>query len=158
MKTNYLLPHSFKQVGWLLLITGLLFGLYYIIFDSEPEWLRFQVFAFFDDQVFGGKVQFKLVENIILDELVVGLLILGATFVAFSKEKIEDEFVEQIRLEALVWSVYINYSILLISLIFVFGMPFFWVMSFNMFTILILFVILFKWRIYQSKKTLAYEE
>ena len=158
MRTNYLLPNYFKKIGWFLLIPGLILGVFYLIEQPEPEWLKLNVFAFFDDEIMGQKSCFTMVKNNIIDEIIGLLLIIGAGFVAFSKEKVEDEFITQVRLEALVWATYLNYAILAISLLFVFGIPFFWVLVFNMFTILLFFIIKFNWTIYQSTKALNYEE
>ena len=77
----------------------------------------------------------------------------------FSKEKDEDEFIAKMRLESLVWATYVNYSILLLALIFVFGIAFFWVMAANMFTLLFFFIIRFHWVMTRARKNLAdYEE
>ena len=74
------------------------------------------------------------------------------------KEKQEDEFLSQIRLESLVWATYINYAVLAFSILFIHGMAFFDVMVFNMFTILIFFLVRYNWRLYQTKNALAHEE
>jgi len=83
---------------------------------------------------------------------------LSSLLVAFSKEESEDEYISKIRLESLVWAVYFNYAILLISSLFIFDFAFLWVMIFNMFTILLFFIIRFNWQIYKLKKFVHYEE
>ena len=45
-------------------------------------------------------------------------MLVGLIIVAFSKEKIEDEQISQLRLDSLQWAVYLNYIILVISLSF----------------------------------------
>ena len=64
----------------------------------------------------------------------------------------EDEFIEKIRLESLVWSVYANYILLLLAMVFLYNFDFLWFMTFNMFTILIFFIIRFNWQILKLKK------
>jgi hypothetical protein len=91
------------------------------------------------------------VNNNILNEIVGVLIILSSIFVAFSKEKEEDEYILKIRLESLVWAVYVNYGILLISLLFIYDFSFLYVMIFNMFTVIIFFIIRFYWQLNKLK-------
>jgi hypothetical protein len=91
------------------------------------------------------------VNNNILNEIVGVLIILSSIFVAFSKEKEEDEYISKIRLESLVWAVYVNYGILLISLLFIYDFSFLYVMIFNMFTVIIFFIIRFYWQLNKLK-------
>jgi len=86
------------------------------------------------------------------------VLIISGLMVAFSKEKDEDEFISSIRLSSLVWATYWNYAILLVALILVYDLTFYWVMLFNMFTILVLFIVKFNWSIWRSRKLIGYEE
>ena len=99
-----------------------------------------------------------MVNNNILNEIFGILIIISSLFVAFSKEKSEDEYISKIRLESLVWAVYFNYGILLFSILFVFDFSFLWVMIFNMFTVLLFFIIRFNWQISKLKKSANYEE
>ncbi|MGB3922738.1 MAG: hypothetical protein WBL00_02275, partial [Bacteroidales bacterium] len=97
-------------------------------------------------------------ENNVLDEISSILLIIGALLIAFSKEKTEDEFISKIRLESLVWATYINYAILIFAIIFIYDMTFLWVLVFNMFTLLVFFLIRFNWALYKSKNQISNEE
>lgn len=146
MKMNYLFPNSFKRVGWILLIPSMIVGLIYMI-KGEIDGLELPVFAIWSEELFGKEIFFQVVENSIVDELIAVGLLLGTVFVALSKERHEDEFIMRLRLESLVWALYWNYGILLVAILFVYDMPFFWVMSVNMFSLLILFVARFKWRL-----------
>ena len=147
MKLNYLFPSKYKKIGWFIFIPTLLFGLFTIIFDFEPEFLDVKTFSFFSDDLFKQDVYFGLIKNNILNEILGVLMVIGSVLVAFSKEVDEDEYISKIRLESLVWAVYLNYAILLVAIVFVFGFSFLWVMIFNMFTILIFFIIRFNWQI-----------
>ena len=55
----------------------------------------------------------------------------------------EDEFIMKLRLESLVWAVYVNYAILILTILFVYELHFFSILVFNMFTLLIFFAIRF---------------
>lgn len=112
----------------------------------------------FIDEFFGDKRVIGNVKNNILNEILGVLIILSSILVAFSKEKLEDEYISKIRLESLVWAVYFNYGILLVLFLFVFELSFLWVMIFNMFTILLFFIIRFNWQISKLKRSVGYEE
>jgi len=111
-----------------------------------------------EQAIFNDTVFFSFTENNILDEIAGLLIIIGALLIAFSKEKLEDEFIAKIRLESLVWATYVNYAILLLSIIFIYDLMFFWVLVFNMFTILIFFIIRFNWVLNKTKNQIRDEE
>jgi hypothetical protein len=158
MKTNYLLPNQFKKPGWFLLASGIILGLISSITHTEPGFLDIKVFAIANQSIFSDAEYFTFIDTNILDEIIGLLLIIGSIFIALSKEKLEDEFISKIRLESLVWATYINYAILVLTIIFVFGLSFYWVLVFNMFTILIFFIIRFNWVLYKSKKMIPDEK
>ena len=158
MKLNYLFPHRFKRIGTWILIPFVLLGWYVVNYDIEPEFFDFTVPAIFVDEIFGEKFAFGMTENNILNEIIGVVLILSFLMVAFSKEKQEDELIAKIRLDSLVWATYVNYGVLLLSMIFIYGMSFFWVMIFNMFTILLFFIVRFNWQVNKLNKTMSYEE
>jgi len=152
MKVNYLFPNKYKKIGWLLLIPSAIISLAILTLGYEPDFLDFNVPTIFNDNFFG------IVKNNILNEIWGVLLIISSLLVAFSKEKSEDEYISKIRLESLVWAVYVNYAILLISFLFIFDLAFLWIMIFNMFTVLVFFIIRFYWQLSKFKKSAGYEK
>jgi hypothetical protein len=122
--------------------------------NLEPAFLDVEVPAVFIDEFFGETKLIGFVHNNLLNEITGLLIIISAFLVAFSKEKQEDEFISKIRLESLVWAVYLNYAILIIALLFIYDMSFMWVIIFNMFTILFFFIARFNWEVYKLKKSL----
>ncbi len=158
MKTNYLFSNRYKKVGWLLFIPGFILGLVFLICQSEISLFNFKVFSIEEQAIFSDTNFFSILENNILNELSSILIISGALLIAFSKEKSEDEFISKIRLESLLWATYINYAILLLAIIFVFDTTFLWVLVLNMFTLLIFFLIRFKWALKKSKNQISDEE
>jgi hypothetical protein len=70
--------------------------------------------------------------------------------VGFSKEKIEDEYIASIRMNALVWAVFVNYSLLIVAFIFIYDLSFLNVMAYNMFTVLLLFIIRFHYLLFKK--------
>ena len=158
MKTHYLFPYQFKKIGWILLVAGIILGVLHLIVWDDLEFLDIKVFAIVHEDFLDVRSTFTFAEVNILNEIAGLLLIVGGLFVAFSREKSEDEFIARIRLESLVWATYINFAILILTIIFVYGVPFLWVLVFNMFTILVFFIIRFNWLKYKSKKLLQNEE
>lgn len=156
MQIKYLFPYKYRKIGWIILIPSFILGIFYLTNGYySPDFLDVKI-----PQV---KIQsfrtdtFKYFKNNILDEIIGVLLLVSLLFVAFSKEKNEDEFISKIRLESLVWATYFNYAILLLAIIFVYDFQFLNVMIINMFTILIIFIIRFNWEIWKFKKV-NYEE
>lgn len=161
MKVNYLFPNRYKKVGWLIFIPSAILGVLALIFDYQPSVLSCRVPAIFIDEFSFSDDNFKLfgmVENNLLNEILGVLIIVSSLLVAFSKEKLEDEYISKLRLESLVWAVYVNYGILLVSFLFIFDFSFLWVMIFNMFTILLFFIVRFHWQLSKLKKAAHYEE
>ncbi len=158
MKANYLFPNRYKKIGWLIFIPGILLGIVFLIYQSEISLFDFKVFAVARDEIFSKTILFSFFDNNILDEVSSVLIIIGALLIAFSKEEYEDEFISKIRLESLVWATYVNYIVLILSIIFVYDMAFFWVLVFNMFTLLVFFLIRFNWSLYKSKNLISHEE
>ncbi|PIV95247.1 MAG: hypothetical protein COZ74_05025 [Flavobacteriaceae bacterium CG_4_8_14_3_um_filter_31_8] len=160
MKLNFLFPNKFKKIGWFILIPSAIIGLVTLIYEYEPSFLDFNVPAIFIDEITlsDNKQLFGMVNNNVLNEILGILIIISSLFVAFSKEKLEDEYISKIRLESLVWAVYVNYGILLFSFLFIYDFSFLWVMIFNMFTVLLFFIIRFNWQISKLKKSAYYEE
>ena len=158
MKLNYLLPHRFKRIGMFVLIPFIFLGWYVVNYDVEPEIFDWRVPAILVDEIIGENFVFGMTENNVLNEIIGVVLIIGFLMVAFSKEKQEDELIAKIRLESLVWATYVNYAVLLFSMLFIFGLSFLWVMIFNMFTILLFFIIRFNCQVKKLNKTMSYEE
>tara|TARA_R110001583_G_C5480564_1_gene393752 strand:+ start:190 stop:660 length:471 start_codon:yes stop_codon:yes gene_type:complete len=144
METNYLLPNKYKKLGWVLFVLGILGGLFMYVTDFDAnEYLKMKVLSIYDDQIFKDPSFFKIVENGVFDELVSVFIIIGGFLVGFTREKIEDEFIYKLRKDSLVWALIVNYSILLVAVLFVYDTSFLHILFFNMFTPLVFFVIRF---------------
>ncbi len=158
MRTNYLFPNRFKLPGWFLLGLGIVLGFVYIFFQESPGFLNQKVFAMVDQEFLHPVILFQMVQTNLFGDIIAILLISGGLFVAFSKEKIEDEYISKIRLESLVWATYINYFVIIFSIIFIYGTAFLWILIFNMFTLLFFFIIRFYWLKKSVKKMMRNEE
>ncbi len=159
MKTKLLFPHSCRVIGWFLFVAGILFTMSILTTHYEPTWLEFRVPVLAGDEIFGtDRTWFTTRKNNLADELASLLFLVGGLLVAFSREKTEDEYIARIRLESLVWATYVNYGLLLFAILFVYDMSFYYVMLFNLFTLLIFFIIRFRLVLWGAKKAMNYEK
>lgn len=160
MKTRFLFPSKYKKLGWLLFGSGLILGIILLVNEFEVPNIKTSVFPLLgeDGGLFTVNESLKWSTNNIADELASVLLIIGGLLVGFSATKQEDEYINKIRTESLLWSVYVNYAFLLFAVIFVFDSPFLKVIIYNMFTILIIFIVRFHYMLYKTSKLMAHEE
>lgn len=146
MKTRFLFPHKFRLIGMILLaIIAIACGMH-----------RYQTGGIFDSTDLSNlnpiphDVWLQIIYN---DVLQVGI-ILGLLFVGFSKEKVEDEQLAQLRLDSLQWAVYVNYAVFMLCIIFFYSWTFLSVIIFNVITPLVFFIIRFRWKIYSLNHSL----
>lgn len=141
MKATNLLPHYVKRLGWILLLPSLLLGLMVMYFEFEIPGLEMKI-------PYGNHMNI-IVDgpwiNTLTDEIVSIIVMVTLILIAFSEEKQEDEWVSKIRLESLQWSVYANYILLILAILFVYDMFFFQALIYNMYTILIFFILRFNY-------------
>tara|TARA_B110000008_G_scaffold199118_1_gene197677 strand:+ start:13414 stop:13863 length:450 start_codon:yes stop_codon:yes gene_type:complete len=149
MKANY-----FKKIGWILFLPSLIFGVLTLFMDIESSWLNFNMFAIWSEGFFEDDIFLSFIKNNITDEILMIGFIISIMFIAFSKEKKEDELLSKIRLESLMWAVYINYAIIIVCTITLYGLAFSWVMLLNLFTLLIIFMARYNWLLYKFRKGL----
>jgi len=147
-----LLPNKFKTIGWLILIPTSILGLVVIYTDYSIEWLNIKTFAILNKDFGKSTEMFTYLETNLINTILGSLFIIGALLVSFSKEKTEDEHISSLRLSSLMWAVLLNYLILLLSFILVYGLSFLDIMVYNMFTVLIIFILRFHYLIYKNSK------
>ena len=160
MKTNYLFPYRLKKVsGIIFFLSFVVLTLLYFLDGFERFSIKAKVFALVSDYgILGERKSFGFIEDSVTDEILVVLTILFGIIFAFSKEKYEDEMVVSVRLNSLAWATIINYGLIMLSYMFIYGMPFLTVMSAIMFSQLLIFIILFRYNIYKLNKAGADEE
>ncbi len=133
MKSTLLLPNKYKWIGIILLIPSLVLGAFYRFANFEFDFLEIEK----SQKEFLDK-HFNLTDELALTGIIVALL-----FIAFAREKQEDEYINTIRLESLQWAVLINYILLLVATWLIHGFAYIDVMMYNMLTVLIIFIIRF---------------
>lgn len=159
MKTNFLFPNSWKKIGWLLFIPGIVLVIAGAIFNiNSDDYLQTKVFALYSDEVLKKSGWAQVINNSIVDELLTAMVIVGSLLVGFSKLKKEDEMIAKIRYESLVWATYLNYGIILFATLFIYGIAYLNVLIYNLFTLLFFFILRFHYRIYKISKASDDEE
>lgn len=155
MKTTLLFPHRFKAIGWILFVPSLLLGTLALINPDALLGIRMTVISVFGDGFASGFLKPMTVD--ITYTLMGSLIIIGGLLIAFSREKFEDEYVAQLRLASFQWAVLVNYALLLVAFLAVYGINFLMVLPYNMFTVMLLFVTRFHYLLYRTR-TLATDE
>jgi uncharacterized membrane protein len=143
MKNHFLFPYWCRYLGWGLVILhvplsilGRAHGMTNILDQGSGN-----------QGAFTGEHLFFIGTTLLMTS--------GLFLVAFAKEKIEDEQIWHIRLDSLRWAIYINYLILIISLVFIEDVGH--MLELNLWVPLIFFVIRFRWVIYRLNRSLSRE-
>jgi hypothetical protein len=129
----------------------------YISDINMDDLLVMKVPALINDPIFTNNKGIWI-ENGLFDELITIVLIISGIIHSFSKEKMEDEYISSIRLQALTWSIYVNYSLVLLATLLVFGLAYFHVMIIHLFSLIILFNIRFQLKLRSYYKSGTDEE
>jgi hypothetical protein len=143
MKSRFLFPYWCRYLGWGLVILhvplamlGRSHGMINIM-DAQPT----------NGGPFSGEHLFFICTTLVMTS--------GLFLVAFAKEKIEDEQIWQVRLDSLRWAIYVNYIILIASLVFIEDVAH--ILDLNLWVPLIFFIIRFRWVIWRLNRSLTRE-
>lgn len=158
MKQKLLLPNKFKKIGWFILIPSVISGIILMTSDHGTFEINTTVFAIYANEILGQTHYFSFVKTEIVSTLVGVLFIFGGLLVGFSREKNEDEYISNLRLNSLLWAVLVNYLLLLFMLLFIYGLGFLNVMVYNMFTVLVIFIAKFNYSLFRNSKSVSNEE
>lgn len=154
MNSKMLLPHHFKAIGLIILFPCLILGILVTFYGFRLDWLsvdfdtlREQMIPFFgkitpDD--FGN-------ENY-TEEIAYILMMVSLVFIAFSREEQEDEFIFKMRLESLLWAMYINVGLLILLTIFTYGLFYLMLIMLAPFAFLLIFIIRFNYLIHYKAR------
>jgi hypothetical protein len=81
------------------------------------------------------------------------MMLVGLFLIAFSRERVEDEQITQLRLDSLRWAIYLNYAILLFGLIFTRRNESDHILMLNIWLPLLFFILRFQWVIYRLNRS-----
>jgi len=136
MKPKFLFPHWTRYLGWILVfahVPVMVLGKYYDLKAHRSN-----------DELFNGPHLLFIGTAL--------LMAVGLFLVAFSRERIEDEQIAQLRLDSLRWAVFVNYIVLIVCLIFFNDTPH--ILLMNLWIPLLFFIIRFQWKLFQNTRLL----
>jgi hypothetical protein len=138
MKPRFLFPHYYRRIGYFCFIAVILLGILFKIMHPHG---------------FAQELHHNVEPGMKLSHDITALLVLfGLIFIAFSKEKIEDEHISLIRLESLQWAVYLNYFMLAICVVLTNINELIHVILTAVWAPLIFFIIRFRWMIFRLNR------
>jgi hypothetical protein len=159
MKKHPLLPYGFKKIGWIIFVPVFIYWLLNFIFFYDRNLavfgkdLSMKLPAIVSKNYGDSHAQFfTLFETEPTLTIIIATLLISLIFIAFSRQRQEDEFVGSLRLNSWLWSAWINSALLLLADLFVYGEPFMSVVEFNLFTLLIIFIVRFHYLLYKYSR------
>jgi hypothetical protein len=139
---TFLLPRSFRFVGILFFIAGLILGIARFKYGFKPDLLDMKIFAFYSSYL--ETKYMEIIRNNMGEEFAGFFLISGLFLIAFSREKEENKLKNELRLKAFFIAAYLNFLFLLISLFFTYGLAFIYMLMANMGIGLISYILVFR--------------
>lgn len=153
MLPRFLFPYRYKIIGWIITLPTLIFAIFLKFNDDEEIKISGSISEGLL-KLFGSASinNLNLGSGDYIDEILTVGLVIGMLLIAFSKTKLEDEYVSQVRLESLQWAIYVNYTLLILATVLIYGADYFDAMIYNMFTPLLIFIIRFHYIIFIKPK------
>ncbi|MCL6259962.1 hypothetical protein M3O96_12735 [Aquiflexum sp. TKW24L] len=147
MLTKILLPHRFQFIGWMLFFPLAILLILNSFYDYEIGWLTWEGFRM-------GDIFAPSNENFTNEVAIVGTF-LSLFFIAFSKEKQEDEYIQKLRLDSLLIAFYVYGLLTVLGTLVFYSTGYLEFMGFNMFSIQLVFIVRFRWVMYRQQETLT---
>lgn len=147
MLTKILLPQRFQMIGWILFWPMALLLVLNSFYNFEFDWLTWKEFRVGD--IFASEN-----ENFTNEVSIIGTF-LSLFFIAFSKEKQEDEYIQKLRLDSLLIAFYVYGLLTVIGTLVFYSTGYLEFMGFNMFSIQLAFIIRFRWLMYKQQNSLS---
>ena len=88
----------------------------------------------------------------IINNIAIIATIVGALLVTCSREKVEDEMITAIRHNSLLVALYVNYGLMIVAALVFYDLDFLTVMIYGMFSILLIFLVVFRYKLWQARK------
>lgn len=143
----FLFPRKYKVPGSILLLIGITLGVVRFYFGIKPKLFDVKVFSIYSK--YFETSYFKVISNHISEELTALFSIAGLFLLCFSKEKNENETMNQIRLKSLILTFYINTAFILLSFVFIYGFVFLNILVINLISPFLIYLFTFNWLRYK---------
>lgn len=150
MKT-LLFPHRFKRVGWvifpfILILDAVMMIMIHTEVLNNVSGVVLKTLNFVNSNA-------ELFTNIAIIGSIICML-----FITCSREEVEDEMISGIRLQALLIALYVNSAILIVASLIFYSLDFLNVMMYNIFTIPLIFMVVYLWKMWMLKKGVENEQ
>lgn len=145
-----LFPFWTKFLGLLLMLLALPFA-YLYFWGGKPEAFNIKTFAVITS--YAQTKYFVFSQTNALDEIAAILFLVGITLFSFSKERIEKEFYESLRIKALINSLYSTILLWILSFLFIYGKVIFLVSFFILVVFLFIYNLNFRYYLLRSSKS-----
>lgn len=123
---------------------------YLYFWGGRPDFFKMKIFAVVTKYL--ETRYFVIAQTNILDELAAILFISGIALISFSKEKKEETHFEDLRIKALIKSLFITLCLWLLSFLLIYGMPIFFVSFFVFILFLIIYNLLFRFYLMKDRR------
>ena len=130
MKTLWLLPEKCRKIGWVLFSACGILGLYIMLVEQYMP------------------MNIELWPAIKANIAILGTLA-GLYMVAFSKEKIEDEFINSLRMDAMIKAIILNCIIIAIASVVLYGLWYVYTLSITQYFVLLSYIIIFRYNMHK---------
>ncbi|GAB6983180.1 hypothetical protein [Prevotella dentasini] len=157
MKRDYLLPHIFRKIGWTVFVPSLVVVL--LLITDSVEWLQDDLLVLptfhltSSGHFFGSGVDaFRFGKEEMGYELMTCLALASAYMICFSREKVEDEFVEHLRMHSLLWALKMNTVLFMVFTWFCFGVGYMIMVVLSMFSIFFFFHFRFLYELHKMRR------
>lgn len=144
MKKNYLFPTTFRKIGWCLFVPFVIMGLICLFNANDESWLKVSAFSV---------IPWGVIKNSLFDEISVIGLAISLLFIAFSREKDEDECIASIRSSSLIWATIAGYLLLIVCTMLIYDLSYLNFVFIDLFMILILFITKYNIELYKFRRS-----
>lgn len=135
MKKLWLLPRNCRIVGWGIFALCALLGLYLVFTGYAP-------------------LQFDFFSASVANVAIIGALV-GLVMVAFSKEEVEDEFINSLRMDAMIKAFILNSVVIVLLSLTMYGIVYVYALSLTQYVVLLAYIVFFR---YSIRKNLCNNE
>ena len=158
MKKKYLLPSCFKPIGRVLtaLCVVYLVVAWTTDLDLDFDYQTVSLYAyapFSSEETCNSNPWFCKTKTSFMTTIFPIIFFIGLIFISFSRNKVEDEYITQIRESSFVSAMLIGSLLLILMTLLLYGFAYLWFSLYDVYIFLILFICIFDYRMYKLKKS-----
>jgi hypothetical protein len=152
MKNKLLFPAIFRIIGFVCLLTFTGLFIAWQNYGYQFSWLQTQ------HEISNDSLSAVFEDHNLTNELIGTGLLAGLIFIAFAREKTEDERTQLLRLQCLQISHYLNYLLFVISLFLFNGISFMGAILYLPYLFLVTFIMVYYFRLHLLPKFAQHEK